>query len=236
MKLSIIIPLYNEAPTVREVMERVTRAPLPPGLAREIIVVDDGSNDATKTILGVLQKEFEFRLMHLTPNQGKGQALRQGIAACTGDIVVFQDCDLEYDPDDYGALVTPILDGRADVVYGSRFLAPERNAISPLFRTANKVLTALSNLSSGLRLTDMETGYKAFKGDLLRGIDLRENRFGIEPEITAKVARLVRTSGSRVTEVPVRYRARSYAQGKKIGFIDGVRSLWCIAKYNLKPR
>lgn len=237
MKLSIIIPVYNEGALVAEVMRQVALAPLPANLTCEIIVVDDGSNPSTQTALAGLRSDFQFTLVRLASNQGKGKALREGIAKSSGDVILFQDCDLEYDPRDYVALLEPIVAGRADIVYGSRFADHSRKpAITPLFLVANKALTAISNVCSGLQLTDMETGYKAFRAALLQGSNLRENGFGIEPEITAKLAKLVKRRGARIVEVPIAYRARSYEEGKKVKFRDGFRALWCIVKYNVGDR
>jgi glycosyltransferase involved in cell wall biosynthesis len=233
MKLSIIIPVYNEAPMAGELLRRVMAAPLPPGVAREVIVVDDGSDEATRAVLAALRPQLGFSLFRLVPNQGKGAALREGIARCTGEIVLFQDCDLEYDPQDYLALIAPIVAGESDAVYGSRFARAAHPEITPVFRAANRLLTSFSNLCSGLQVTDMETGYKAFRAPILRRITLTEPRFGVEPEITAKLARLVRREGLRLAEVPVRYTARGYRDGKKIKARDGLRAVWCILKFNL---
>jgi glycosyltransferase involved in cell wall biosynthesis len=230
--LSVVIPCYNERDTIREILRRVHAAPAH-GLRKEIIVVDDGSKDGTRDILPELQKDPEInsglRVILQPKNMGKGAALRRGFEEATGDFVVIQDADLEYDPSDYDILLVPLLDGRADAVFGSRFLGGPHRV--HLFRhyVVNIGLTTLSNLATNLNLTDMETCYKVFRRDVIQRIHLEENRFGIEPELTAKVARL----GCRVYEVPISYSGRDYAEGKKIGVKDGFRALWCILKYGV---
>ncbi|HJT78066.1 MAG TPA: glycosyltransferase family 2 protein [Gemmataceae bacterium] len=227
VQLSVVMPVYNEERWVREVVRRVRQVPL----AKELIVVDDGSTDGTRAILRELEAECpDLRLLLLPCNRGKGAALRAGFRQATGDVVVVQDADLEYDPADYPTLLQPILEGRADVVYGSRLAGGGRRGLGPGQYLANRVLTWLSNRLTGLRLTDMETGSKAFRREVLAGLALESDRFGFEPEITAKVARK-RGPAWRVCEVPIRYAGRSYAEGKKIGVKDAFSALWCIVRF-----
>lgn len=236
LKLSVVVPVYNEQQTIGEILRRVLSVPLPE-LARELIVVDDCSSDGTRELLadvsglvGGLSASTEIRVLFQECNRGKGAALRRGFAEASGDILLIQDADLEYDPADYPRLLAPILNGRADVVFGSRFIGGEPHRVLYFWHyLGNKLLTVFSNALSNLNLTDMECCYKVFRSDVLRHIVLRENRFGIEPEITAKVAR----RGCRIYEVGVSYSGRTYAEGKKIGWRDGVRAFWCIIKYNL---
>lgn len=237
VKVSVVIPVYNEAATVREVVLRVAGAPLGAGVAsREIVVVDDCSTDGTRRALEALAGTEGLALIRLDRNRGKGAALREGFARATGDVVVVQDADLEYDPADLAAVLGPIVAGEADVVYGSRFAdrsrAAPRGRGNRAHRLANRLLTALSNLTTGLRLTDMETCYKAARRDVLSRITIEEDRFGVEPELTAKFAAL----GCRVREVAIGYAGRTYAEGKKIGWKDGVRAVWCIIKYGVLRR
>jgi glycosyltransferase involved in cell wall biosynthesis len=225
--LSVIIPCFNEANTIRALVERVRAAP---GPQKEIIIVDDGSRDGTRDLLRTQIAPLVSRIIYHDVNSGKGAALRTGFAAATGDVVVVQDADLEYDPQEYPRIIKPILDGKADVVYGSRFMGGEAHRVVYFWHMmGNKFLTLLSNMFTNLNLTDMETGFKAFRRDILGKIVLEENRFGIEPEITAKIARL----GVPIYEVGISYSGRTYAEGKKIGWRDGFRAIWVILKYNL---
>jgi glycosyltransferase involved in cell wall biosynthesis len=226
--LSVIVPVYNEARTVAELLDAVARVRLP-RMRREIIAVDDGSTDDSWKILSSLSKRMAgLRVLRHEKNRGKGAALRTGIAASRGDVVVVQDADLEYDPREYPALLSPILSGHADVVYGSRFKGNVPHRVHLFWHyVGNLFLTLLSNAITNLNLTDMETCYKAFRGEVIRRIPLREDRFGFEPEVTVKVARL----GCRIYEVGVSYRGRGYEQGKKITWKDGVRAVWCLLRY-----
>jgi glycosyltransferase involved in cell wall biosynthesis len=230
MKLSVVIPCYNEAATVERLIDAVRRAPWPD---LELIVVDDGSSDGTRALLeGALRPRIDRLLLH-GQNRGKGAALRTGIQAATGDFVIVQDADLEYDPRDYPAVLAPLVDGRADVVYGSRFMGGAPHRVLYFWHSVgNGFLTLLSNMFTDLNLTDMETCYKAFRREVIQSIAIEEDRFGFEPEVTAKVARL----GCRIYEVGISYSGRTYAEGKKIGFRDGLRAIWCILKYNLVRR
>ena len=232
MKLSIVIPVYNERALIPQTLDRVMAAHLPEGVTREIILVDDCSTDGTREWLGEYAAAQPLVTLRLhAKNAGKGAALRTGFAAATGDIVLVQDADLEYDPAEYPQLLTPLLDGRADVVFGTRFLGQTHRVLYYWHSVGNWLLTTLSNMLSNVNLSDMECCYKAFRTDVLRRITLVENRFGFEPEITAKVARL----GCRIYEVAVSYSGRTYAEGKKIGWRDGFSALRCIVRYNLLP-
>jgi glycosyltransferase involved in cell wall biosynthesis len=222
-----VIPCFNEVTTIERIIAAVRASPHPD---KEIIVVDDGSSDGTREkISGELRPLIDQLVMH-EKNQGKGAALRSGIRAATGDIVIIQDADLEYDPNEFPSLVAPIAEDRADVVYGSRFMgaAPHR-VLYFWHRLGNGFLTILSNMFTNLNLTDMETCYKAFRRSVIQSIEIEEDRFGFEPEITAKVSKL----GCRIYEVGISYYGRTYAEGKKIGYRDGFRAIYCIVKYNL---
>lgn len=231
--LSVVIPVYNEVGTVREILTRVHAASLPHGLGLEVIVVDDGSTDGTREALREIKAsgEIEFRLLELASNQGKGAAIRRGFKAATGDILLIQDADLEYNPNDYVALLHPILDDRADAVFGSRFTSGPRRVLFFWHALANRMLTALSNMLTDLNLSDIETCYKVMRREVVDGMKLSSKRFGIEPELTAKMAKL----GIRIYEVPVSYDGRTYADGKKIGWRDGLAAVWWILRYNLLP-
>jgi glycosyltransferase involved in cell wall biosynthesis len=227
-RLSIVIPVFNEAATIREIIARVREAPLPEGLAREIVVVDDFSTDGTREILQDYAGTGVCKIFFHDWNQGKGAALRTGFAYTTGDIVLIQDADLEYDPQEYSKLLAPILGEKADVVYGSRFAGGECKRVLFFWHyVGNKLLTTLSNIFTNLNLTDMETCYKVFRKEVLSKIRIEEDRFGFEPEITAKLARL----GVRIYEVGINYSGRTYAEGKKINWKDGIRAIWYIVKY-----
>jgi len=227
-RLSIVIPVFNEAATIREIIARVQEAPLPEGLAREIVVVDDFSTDGTREILQDYAGTGVCKIFFHDRNQGKGAALRTGFAHTTGDIVLIQDADLEYDPQEYSKLLAPILGEKADVVYGSRFAGGECKRVLFFWHyVGNKLLTTLSNIFTNLNLTDMETCYKVFRKEVLSKIRIEEDRFGFEPEITAKLARL----GVRIYEVGIGYSGRTYSEGKKINWKDGVRAIWYILKY-----
>ena len=229
--LSVVIPVYNEEATVAVLLRAVLDAPLPPGVERELVVVDDGSRDGTAAALNAFAGDSRVRVFRQERNAGKGAALRRGFAEARGDLVVVQDADLEYDPRELGKLLAPILAGKADVVFGSRFLGGEAHRVLFFWHmVGNRLLTLLSNATTNLNLTDMETCYKMFKTDVLRRIPIEEDRFGFEPEITAKVARL----GVRIYEVGIGYAGRTYEEGKKIGWKDGLRALWCILKYGVR--
>lgn len=223
--LSVLIPVYNEKTTITEIIDRVQKT----GLVRQVVVVDDGSTDGTRDVLQQLEKEKRSGLeIHFHPkNCGKGAAVRTAISRAQGDVVLVQDADLEYDPRDYPILLEPILDGRADVVFGSRFLGGPHRVLFFWHYVVNKLLTFLSNMFTNLNLTDMEVGYKVFRREVLQGITIRSDRFNFEPEITAKMAK----KKLRIYEVPISYAGRTYEEGKKIGVFDGIEALWTIIKY-----
>jgi glycosyltransferase involved in cell wall biosynthesis len=229
MKLSIVIPVYNEAATIAKIVELVRAVDV--GMEKELLLVDDCSKDGTGDVLrGMAEKEKDLKVLIHEVNRGKGAALRTGFSAATGDIVLIQDADLEYDPKEYPRLLQPILDGRADVVFGSRFLGGGAHRVVFYWHyLGNKFLTTLSNMTTNLNLTDMEVCYKVFKREVIQSIPLKENRFGFEVEITAKVAR----RKLKVYEVPISYYGRDYSEGKKIGWKDGFSALRCIVKYAL---
>lgn len=226
MKLSVIIPCYNENNTIQPLLEKVMQCGVSP---LEIIVVDDGSSDGTQELLQKYRNNIDHLVLHDT-NQGKGAALRSGIQKATGDIAIIQDADLEYDPKEYTKLIEPIINDKADVVFGSRFISGSAHRVLYFWhRLGNGFLTFLSNTMTDLNLSDMETCYKAFKLDILKHIKLKENGFGIEPEITAKIAKM----NLRIYEVGISYHGRTYKEGKKINWKDGVWAIYCILKYNI---
>ncbi len=226
MKLSVIIPVYNEAKTILEIIKRVKEVPFD----KEIIVVDDGSTDGTVRILE--ENRQGLTVLFNEKNGGKGAAIRTAIPHLTGDLVIIQDADLEYDPSEYSKLISPIVNGKADVVYGSRLLGGPHRVHLFWHSIGNKIVTVLSNMLTNLNLTDMETGYKIFRAEVLKGIRIESNRFGFEPEITAKIAQM----GCRIYEIPISYWGRDYTEGKKISWRDGLAATYWILKYNLFRR
>ncbi len=232
MLLSVIIPCYNEKNTIKTIIDAVNKSPYP---EKEIIIVDDCSNDGTREILQneIEPKNLVSQIIYKSSNQGKGAALRDGIAAAKGDLVIIQDADLEYDPKDYEKLTKPIIDNKADVVYGSRFISGDAHRVLYFWhRVGNGFLTTLSNIFTNLNLTDMETCYKVFRREIIQQIKIEENRFGFEPEITAKIAK----TKCRIYEVGINYQVRTYAEGKKINWKDGIAAIFCILKYNLMSK
>jgi glycosyltransferase involved in cell wall biosynthesis len=227
LSVSIVIPCYNEKSTIHGLVQAVNAAPI---VRKEIIIVDDFSTDGTRQILEKEIAPLVARIFYHEKNKGKGAALRTGIGAATGDVVIIQDADMEYDPQEYPLLLNPFLGGKADVVYGSRFQGASAHRVLYYWhRLGNAFLTTLSNMFTGINLTDMETGYKAFRREIIQSITIDENRFGFEPEITAKIAK----RRCVIYEVGISYFGRTYKEGKKIGWKDGVRAIWCILKYNV---
>jgi glycosyltransferase involved in cell wall biosynthesis len=222
-KLSVVIPVYNEVNTIKEIIRRVKEI----DIDKEIIVVDDCSTDGSRQLLKEIEQDENIRVFYHEQNQGKGAALRTGFKHVRGEITIIQDADLEYDPSEYFHLLQPILDNKADVVYGSRFIGGSHRVLLFWHYVGNKLLTLLSNMFTNLNLTDMETCYKVFRTEVLKKIEIKSNRFGFEPEITAKVAK----QKCRIYEMPISYSGRDYSQGKKITWRDGVSALWCIIKY-----
>jgi glycosyltransferase involved in cell wall biosynthesis len=230
MKVSIVIPCYNEKDTIEKIVEAVHNARLE---NKEIIVVDDCSDDGTQTLLREKVAPMVDRIINHPVNRGKGAALRSGFAAATGDLILVQDADLEYSPEDYPVLLEPLMSGKADAVFGSRFMGGRPHRVLFFWHmVGNRFLTLLSNMFTNLNLTDVETGYKAFKASLIKSIELEEDRFGIEPEMIAKLAQ----RGCRVYEVGISYSGRTYKEGKKINWKDGIRAIYAIVKYNVQRR
>ena len=230
MKLSVVIPVYNEAATIADLISRVHAV----NVEKQMIVVDDGSTDGTREVLEGLKGRYDNISVILQPrNRGKGAALRLGFQHATGDFVLVQDADLEYDPAEYPELLVPLIEGQADVVYGSRFLTTKQHRVLFFWHSVgNRLLTLISNMFTNLNLTDMETGFKVFRRDVIQSIKIEQNRFGFEPEVTVKIARMK----LRIYEVGISYHGRTYEEGKKIGWKDGVQALWCILKYSIKTR
>lgn len=233
-KLSVLIPLYNEEDHIYLILDKLVSVRLPADITKEIIVVNDASNDSSRAKVEKFineHPEHNIRIFDQLSNMGKGAAIHLGIKEATGDMILVQDADLEYDPQDYNLLLKPMIDDRADAVYGSRFVGSHPHRVLFFWHSiGNKILTFLSNMFTNLNLTDMETCYKLFRSSVIKQLDLKEQRFGFEPEVTAKIARI---PGIRIYEVGISYYGRSYAEGKKINWKDGFRAIWCILKYNL---
>lgn len=233
-KLSIVIPAFNEGPTIHKILNKIKEVELLNGIQKEIILINDSSTDNTSdSIKNYIDENADLNILYFehTKNKGKGAALHTGIQNASGDIIVIQDADLEYDPNEYNLLLKPIINGNADVVYGSRFMGGNPHRILFFWHSiGNKFLTFLSNMLTNLNLTDMETCYKMFRSECIKSLDLKEKRFGFEPEVTAKIARV---PGVRIYEVGISYYGRTFEEGKKIGWKDGFRALYCIIKYNL---
>ena len=229
MKLSIIIPCYNEVTTIKEIISKIKNQPVT-NIEKEIIVIDDHSSDGTRAVLENEIKSDVYRLILNSKNYGKGYSIKKGIDIANGDVILIQDADLEYDPIDYQKLLKPVIDNKADVVYGSRFLGTSERRVLYFWHTlGNKFLTLLSNMLSNLNLTDMEVGYKVFKSEVIKNIEFKEDRFGFEPEVTAKIAK----QNIKIYEVGINYFGRKYSEGKKITWKDGFSAIRCILKYNL---
>jgi glycosyltransferase involved in cell wall biosynthesis len=233
-KLTVIIPAFNESKTILNILQRVLDVDLADNIQKEIVIVDDFSTDATQQVVQQFidaNPNQEFQYFKMDKNRGKGAAIHKGIDLASGDYVIVQDADLEYDPDEYNILLKPILNGSSDVVYGSRFIGGKPHRVMFFGHTiGNKILTLLSNIFTNLNLTDMETCYKLFKRDVIKSLDLKEQRFGFEPEVTAKIAKI---KGLKIMEVGISYYGRTYQEGKKIGWKDAFRAIYCIIKYNL---